>query len=391
MQIEGRLRIDLYPNTVRAQRVVIRSSRPLQAARIFTGKRAEQVLTQLPLLFSICGIAQATAAMRALRQALGGHETAGSDRACALLVAVESAREHLWRILLDWPALLGETPNARLAASIQPLPQAFRQALFADGEAFSLHSEVRADGGALETLISGLERLMAEQVFDGAVADWCGIDGEAALYDWARRADTVAARLLRQVIEAGWQSVGRSDVPPLPALPVDELNRRLAADDAERFIAEPRWKAQAHETTALTQQAGQPLIQALQAAHGNGLLTRLAARLAALAGLPACLRRRASELDAGPAPRESPGLPDGIGIGQVEAARGRLVHRVELADTRVRRYQILAPTEWNFHPDGALARGLAGLPAADSETLQCQAALLVNALDPCVGHELKVH
>ncbi len=77
------------------------------------------------------------------------------------------------------------------------------------------------------------------------------------------------------------------------------------------------------------------------------------------------------------------------GIGQVAAARGQLVHRVCLEDERVTSYQILAPTEWNFHPRGVVARGLSGLQG-DPEQMQRQARLLINAIDPCVGYELSV-
>jgi coenzyme F420-reducing hydrogenase alpha subunit len=84
------------------------------------------------------------------------------------------------------------------------------------------------------------------------------------------------------------------------------------------------------------------------------------------------------------------GTHSGVGLAQVEAARGRLVHRVELEHDGVRRYRILAPTEWNFHPAGAAAQGLMHLPAEEPEVLRRLAALLINAVDPCVGYDLRV-
>ena len=80
----------------------------------------------------------------------------------------------------------------------------------------------------------------------------------------------------------------------------------------------------------------------------------------------------------------------GTGIAQVEAARGRLVHRVELDGDRVQRYQILAPTEWNFHPRGVLAQGVKGLAVSNKALLRRQTELLINAIDPCVGYELQI-
>ena len=43
-------------------------------------------------------------------------------------------------------------------------------------------------------------------------------------------------------------------------------------------------------------------------------------------------------------------------------------------------YRVLAPTEWNFHPDGALARAVAALAPDDLDA----ARLLAAAYDPCV-------
>ena len=51
-------------------------------------------------------------------------------------------------------------------------------------------------------------------------------------------------------------------------------------------------------------------------------------------------------------------LGDGIGLGWAENARGRLLHLVQLQGGRAALYRIVAPTEWNFHPDGPFAAAL---------------------------------
>jgi Ni,Fe-hydrogenase I large subunit len=75
----------------------------------------------------------------------------------------------------------------------------------------------------------------------------------------------------------------------------------------------------------------------------------------------------------------------------VEAARGRLVHRVELEQNVVQRYQILAPTEWNFHPAGTAATLLKQLPANNEADLRQQAELVINSVDPCVRYKVVIH
>ena len=75
----------------------------------------------------------------------------------------------------------------------------------------------------------------------------------------------------------------------------------------------------------------------------------------------------------------------------VQNARGLLLHRVALdAQGMVDDYRIVAPTEWNFHPDGALVHGLTGLAADDEARLVRQARLAVQALDPCVACRVEV-
>lgn len=68
----------------------------------------------------------------------------------------------------------------------------------------------------------------------------------------------------------------------------------------------------------------------------------------------------------------------------------RLVHWLAITEGRVSAYRILAPTEWNFHPEGPLARGLAGAEVGRGDRVRQVIELLVMALDPCVGCELAV-
>jgi Ni,Fe-hydrogenase I large subunit len=78
------------------------------------------------------------------------------------------------------------------------------------------------------------------------------------------------------------------------------------------------------------------------------------------------------------------------GMGGVEAARGFLWHRVEMEQDRIKRYQILAPTEWNFHPKGALFRGLHGLRFQAKTQLHKLTSMITTALDPCVACAVEV-
>jgi hypothetical protein len=76
-------------------------------------------------------------------------------------------------------------------------------------------------------------------------------------------------------------------------------------------------------------------------------------------------------------------------------ARGLLIQWVRLdpaeaqdatADPRVEACRVIAPTEWNFHPHGAVAQVLATLPPT---VRPCRVHLLAAAFDPCVGLEVE--
>lgn len=92
------------------------------------------------------------------------------------------------------------------------------------------------------------------------------------------------------------------------------------------------------------------------------------------------------ELTTSPLPHTllaSGAVPLGAGeaIGWCEMARGLLLHWVQLdAQDRVLDYRVLPPTEWNFHPRGALAQTLAQLDPRDAASAWC----LACAYDPCV-------
>jgi Ni,Fe-hydrogenase III large subunit len=83
-------------------------------------------------------------------------------------------------------------------------------------------------------------------------------------------------------------------------------------------------------------------------------------------------------------------LGDGQGLAWTEMSRGLLVHWVRLepgwrdpAGARLADCRVLAPTEWNFHPQGALARALARAPLHDDVV-----KVAVTAFDPCVAFDI---
>lgn len=83
-------------------------------------------------------------------------------------------------------------------------------------------------------------------------------------------------------------------------------------------------------------------------------------------------------------------LAPGRGRALVETARGLLMHEIALDGERIADYFIVAPTEWNFHPQGPVAGWLIGRDATDRDAVHAFAARAVAALDPCVRWELEL-
>ena len=101
----GHLDIHLEIRDGRVAAVRMANHRP-QADRLLCGRRADEIVRLVPALFALCGHAQGKAA----RLALAGARGTGTPRHLDATVLAEALREHLWRLLLDLPPLLGLPP-----------------------------------------------------------------------------------------------------------------------------------------------------------------------------------------------------------------------------------------------------------------------------------------
>ena len=390
--IEGRLFIRVKHSGEGSAAVTIHSTRPLSTPRIFTGKTPRQVVSTLPLLYSVCGTAQGCAAAEALEQAMGEPAHPEIVRARRAVVWAEIAREHLWRIELDWSEYLGTAPRKTTLAAAADFMHRFKKGLFPNDDIFEPGGE-----GLNETpdealaQIDELEDLLRRDIFSESPENWLALGTEGQLDYWASSGASSAAGMLKRVAEDGLSGLGQAEVSSLPLLPIDELEDRFRATDAEAFIEQPTWQGNAMETTAYTRQIEHPLLRNLGRRYGNGLKPRLTARLIEIAKIPGRLRSAIQEGESLEDPTAGCGsLVPGTGISQLEASRGRLIHRVELDEGVVRRYRILAPTEWNFHRHGILVRGLSAIESQSIEALRRKTGLLIGAIDPCVGYSLEI-
>lgn len=388
---EGKLRIQVRVEKGVIAAVTLASTRPVSACSVLVGYRLDEALVLLPRLFSLCGVAQAVAGLRAVENALGLAILPSQAAARQLLVTAEALEQTVWRILIDGPRCIGVEPALEVLKPLRRMLAPLRSLLFPDPVWIRIGgARLTPNQAGLTEALNEIARCIERTVLGRTPTEGSPWRDRDAFETWIRTSPTPAALIPRWVNEQGLAGFGRGAVEPLPEFDPVWLSRRLANDVDYSFCARPDYLGGVGEAGALARCWTHPLIAALRAEHGNGLLVRLTARAIECAALVAELRDQARTVSAGHP--DTPGLESasGSGLGIVECARGRLTHWLAIAEGRVSDYRILAPTEWNFHPEGPLARGLAGMRVKSGARVHRAIELLVMALDPCVGFHLAV-
>ncbi|TPQ52963.1 hypothetical protein C2U72_00495 [Prosthecomicrobium hirschii] len=299
----GRVEIRVTVAEGRVRAADIRSLRPLSIVSRFTGRTVGEIVPMLALLHGPCGASHAAALRVAGAAAQGRAVPADETAAWVRRLAGERVAEHLGHL-----------------AAAEALPD------FASDETRRRLRDMLAAARVLARGMGSLDRPAATLL-------------------------EAAARL-----DLGDRTAEPTAAPPEPAHPVDPLTGAddpailagLAADPD--FPARPALEARCPE-------AG-PAARCGDTAAAPGMAIR--ARRTEIRAALAEIGGTASD----PAWIAGGGLGDGAGFAAVESPRGRLHYRVAIAaDGRIREARVLAPTEWNFHPQGPVARMLVGLPA----------------------------
>ncbi|HEX6018206.1 MAG TPA: nickel-dependent hydrogenase large subunit [Burkholderiaceae bacterium] len=361
MSLEGALHIGLRLHGGRIAGVHVRSTRPDVARALLAGRTRAELAATVPQLFAICTRSQAVACDLACAAAAG--EALASERLqrCAAAVATEQVRECAWRTLLAWPQAIDEaaTPDSVAAARL------------------ARHFGPDSNGGG---------DAIARAAFGCSAGDWLTMQTLPDLDRWIDAGATAAARFVREVRD---EDAARECAEPIDATgwlaAADDTaalaDLSTACDDDPTFARHPRWRGLPAETGALARQRDVPLVAALLARSHTRVPARFVARL----------RELALWLDGrGEAQLGAQALPAGGGIGWVENARGLLAHCVRMSGERASAYALITPTDWNFHPAGALDQALAGAAVADAQAARRLAARVADSLDPCVTYRVEV-
>lgn len=352
------------------QRPNLRSTRRQWGADLAVGKPASSLPGLLGAVYTLCSGAHRGTAQAAIDAARGQVADAGTLAQRHTDLQRDTLREHVRRIWIDWP-------RAMLDDGRDPLAGADLAAL----RACPVLSERPAPGGVESVTMAAW---LADHVLGLHPIDWLerwSADPARWLGQWAASAGTWPAELLGACRRDATTLAG----PPAPlhahASPdeMTRLARHLREDPG--FSLAPLWRGHCAETGPWTR-LNDPLSRAGAAARaGTNAWLRLGARVADLAhgALATSAQPWLSHGAVSVAPGEA--------MAWSEMARGLLVHWVQLddarssAEPRVRACRVLAPTEWNFHPHGAVAQALALMSPGVRPS---RVRLLAAAFDPCV-------
>ena len=363
-------RYQLQPGTwpgIVGQRPVLGAGR---LGRLLQGQRGEQVGRTLSSVFTLCAHAHRRCAELALAAAQSPQ--AAPERPAPVLLYLETARDHLRSIALDWPQRLPELGlDAQRMDGLRgcPLPLAGARPVNDEDVAWQTLGALRT---WLESAVLKQDALswLQECREPDALVSWCQAQGDRllparCLLEWHPMAHTLRPPLRALDV--------LSDDAPLQEAGLRELGHALAQEDD--FAQHPTWLGQPAETGAWTR------LRHRQQDMARSAWTRMSARWVELVELAVADPQGAGQ---GGAPLLASGalqLAEGQALAWCEMARGLLLHWVKVdAAGAVQGYRVLAPTEWNFHPQGALAQAVAALPA---DALSA-ARTLAAAYDPCV-------
>ncbi len=340
--IDSPLKIRVLAHDGRIGRVEIVSPR-VDVAQIFRGRELGEVYAMAANLFALCPAAQSIAAQAAGEAALGRPPEVCQHRTRVLRLHCERLGEMLRASLLSWPQ--DAAPDVETLACL-------RESLAA------LHA-LPEQGEAAPRLYESIRQAALR----------------LGLRDYAEGGLSLFARQWADVVgdEPNWR-LRPLDVDPLRPADDDAVAKAMAAPD---FSRAPSLPGRCVETGASARQAG--------GGFANTLSGRLAARFADMA---AALDMIGLLLAGEPPPPDAlaaKSLAPGEGFAAVELARGKLFHRIRLDGAgRIVDYSIVAPTEWNFHPDGPLVRLLRGADIGAGEAAKQRVERLAFVFDPCL-------
>lgn len=392
MPIEGEIKIAVEACSGQVNSVMITSTRPLHITQIFAKKSIHSVSNLLNTVYQLCNTAHQFAFLRLLDKTNVIQLSQNEKHAYQLLLELEIIREHCFSIATKW----NQSPNKKIDIyiyiyiNILSTIKEISNVLFQGSNPFSLKNKNLESFSSIKPLMATLEiQLIDAFLGDISVKEeffpFLNLDNFTL---WLQNSTCHSANFLNDLKDRGFAQIGHVEAKCLPKIDQQDFNVLMQNPN---FIKQPEYQRQAFETTPLSRQFQHPLIRELSKSYGNGLLTRSVAQLIEIFELLKKIKGAYTGLNAETIRYQFQYFKTESEAGvQLEAARGHLVHQMYITQDRIQAYKILAPTEWNFHPQGVLYKMIQTLTYQNEAHLLEQIKLLVNAVDPCVGFSIEI-
>ena len=300
---------------------------PTNIAQVGLGRPVADLPKLAGLLFPVCARAHSAAALTACERAAGIDLSKAQSAARTSIVLAESLAACIWRSALTWPALLECSAKPDSVKQARAASDDLVDAIYTEDWKQLGGADLRFDAGAMREALLTFERIV-KQLQDMADAVQSQSVRAVSTHCRAMEADRFASNL------------------GLGETPFEETPRSLFAPTRPVRCQSEFFQAQWQHTLRLLDRLRSHLVQ----------------------------------IDREPV-SSPPAVRDGVGVGVVMTARGRLRHAVELKDGRVESWTALSPTDWNLAPNGLLAQLAANLhQEADPEAT---AKWAIAAVDPC--------
>lgn len=168
----------------------------------------------------------------------------------------------------------------------------------------------------------------------------------------------------------------------------ESLKNSFFEEDGYTYSKSAMYKNKYFETGPIARMmiAKNPLIRDFHRKYKDSILTRVVARVSEVAHLLNKSKKILEKIKLSEPSCISPSIPYGsinaTGIGRCEAARGSLLHKIEITRGMITSYDIITPTVWN------LGNGSKEEPAIAQKALMgieeiCEADLVFKAFDVC--------
>lgn len=377
MSLGGCLTVSLFPSSDQAS-AVINIQRSLPATTILSGKSIKQAVSTLPLLFNVCGRAQAVAAISCAEQLLGLTPPPNVTKQRELLVKLEILHEHLWSVLVKLPTLLGLQPRQQEMAVVSKELQHAMQQLNHNNSLTELEKTVNESTLSNPMSICAQTTEEIKQTLSGTLAEPSLTQIESS--------SSISGQLIDALSAVDWTTNYQPQF--LPEICLSKLEALSSITDPQVAIEQLNFQTHLGETGTLVRQLDHSWVVESSRRFGYSLRTRLTAIFAEIY----TLLEDFEQLNVNISPKS---VDSNSVICSVETARGRLVQywtsEVDnQGELQLQNLLLISPTDWNFSPYGAAFKVASELVKSNNIYLQQRAELMIALINPCMQHGLNI-